>query len=83
MHIFSNIRNYLYDNDNFIAILDNRIYIYNIMFINDISSDNLIVSFKNKRISIIGNEFKVIRSENSELELIGNIKKVLIDEIIS
>ena len=83
MHIFNNIRNYLYDNDNFIAILDNRIYIYNIMFINDISSNKLIVSFKNKKVSIIGDNLKVIRSINSELELVGNIRKVLIDEIIN
>ena len=83
MHIFNNIRNYLYDNDNFIAILDSRLYLYNIKFINEISESKLIVSFENKRIIIIGNELKVIRSENRELELIGNIKKVLIDEIIN
>ncbi len=83
MHIFNNIRNYLYDNDNFIAILDNKIYIYNIKFINEISNNRLILLFENKKVSIIGDDLKVIRSQSSELELIGKIKKVLIDEIIN
>ncbi len=83
MHIFNNIRNYLYDNDNFIAILDNRIYIYNSIFIKDISSNKIVLSFKNKMVRILGDDIKIIRSENKELELIGNIKKVLIDEIIN
>ena len=83
MHIFNNIRNFLYDNDNFIAILDNRIYLYNILDIDEINSNKIVILFNNKKVVIVGNDLKVIKSINMELELSGLIERVLIDEIIN
>ena len=83
MHLFNNIRNFLYDNDNFIAILDNKLYLYNVIEISDINDKNIVVLFNKRKVSIIGNNLKLIRSENRELELIGSIWKVIIDEVIS
>ena len=83
MHIFNNIRNFLYDNDNFIAILDNKIYLYNIVSIKDISNSKIVVLFDKRIIIIIGEDLKVIKSSDGELEILGSIKKVLIDEIIN
>ena len=83
MHIFNNIRNFLYDNDNFIAILDNKIYLYNIVSIKDISNSKIVVLFDKRIINIIGEDLKVIKSSDGELEILGSIKKVLIDEIIN
>ncbi len=82
MHIFNNIRNFLYDNNNFVAILDNRIYLYNIKSIKEITNSKMMFVFNNKVINIIGDNLKVVRSENKELELSGTIKEVIFNEII-
>ena len=83
MHIFNNIRNFLYDNDNFIAILDNKIYLYNIVSIKDISNTKIVVLFDKRIINIIGEDLKVIKSSNGEVEISGDFKRVLIDESIN
>ncbi len=76
MHIFSNLKNFLYDNDNFISIFDNKIYLYNITKIDNISSNLIILYFNNKKIEIKGNNFIPIKSLNKEILFKGNIESV-------
>ncbi len=83
MHIYDNIKNFICDNNNFICILDNKIYLYNVLFIKEISNNKLIVKLSNKLVNIKGKDIKLIRSINRELELSGLIESVLIDEDIN
>ena len=76
MHIFNNVKNFLYDNDNFMAILNNKIYIYNLIKIDYICSNNIIIVFNNKILDIKGSNLKVIKSLINELELSGEIESV-------
>lgn len=83
MNIYNNIRNFICDNNNFICILDNKIYLYNIISIEEISNNKLVVLFNNKKVIINGNDIKLLRSENKELELTGVIERIIINEDIN
>ena len=83
MNIYNNIRNFICDNNNFICILDNKIYLYNIISIEEISNTKLVVLFNNKKVIVNGNDIKLLRSENRELELTGVIERIIINEDIN
>ena len=83
MNIYNNIRNFICDNNNFICVLDNKIYLYNIISIDEISDTKLVVLFNNKKVILNGNNIKLIRSENKELELTGVIERIIINEDIN
>ena len=83
LNIYNNIINFICDNNNFICILDNKIYLYNIISIEEISNNKLVVLFNNKKVIINGNDIKLIRSENKELELTGVIERIIINEDIN
>ena len=76
MHIWSNIRNFLYDNDNFIAIFNDKIYLYNIRKIDNLTPENIIVFFDDRKIEIKGNSLKPNKCLNKELLITGNIESV-------
>ena len=76
MHILTNLRNFLYDNDNFIAIYSNKIYLYNISKIDTINDKQLIIYFNNRKIIIKGSNLIPIKSINKELLIQGNIESV-------
>ena len=76
MHILANIKNFLYDNENFIAILDNKIYLYNISKIDTLNSNEIIIYFTNKKITINGCKLKVIKCINKEMLIDGLIERV-------
>ena len=76
MHILTNIKNFLYDNDNFIAIFDNKIYLYNITKIDLVNQNNIIMYFNKKKVEIIGTKLKVIKCAKKELLIDGIIESV-------
>ena len=78
MHIWQNMKNFLYDNDNFIAIINNKIYLYNINKIDTLTDTNAILYFNNKKVEIKGIKLKPIKCLNKEIMLTGNIESVKI-----
>ena len=80
MHIFNNIKNFLYDNDNFIAYFDNKIYLYNVIKIDCFTNNNIIIYFIDKRIEIIGKDLKPKKCKNKELLISGKIESVKLYE---
>ena len=76
MHIFNNIKNFLYDNENFIAYFNNKIYLYNIIKIDCITNNNIIVYFNDKSIEIKGNNLKPKKCLNKELLIFGQIESI-------
>ena len=76
MHIFNNIKNFLYDNDNFIAYFNNNIFIYNIVKIDCLTNTNIVLFFNNKKIQIIGKDLKVKKCINKEILINGSIESV-------
>ena len=76
MHIFNNIKNFLYDNDNFIAYFNNKIYLYNIIKIDTLTCNEIVVFFNNKKVEIKGNDLKPLKCLNKELLISGLIESV-------
>ena len=76
MHIWSNIKNFLYDTDNFIAFFQNKLYIYNIKRIETLTDSKIVVHFENKKVVIKGKYFKPYKCLNKELALEGQIESV-------
>ena len=80
MHIYNNIKNFLYDNNNFIAYFDNKIYLYNIIKIDKLNTDNITVHFIDRIIEIEGKKMKPIKCLNKELLISGIIESIKFHE---
>lgn len=80
MHIWSNIKNFLYDKNDFIAYYDNSIYIYNFNKIDTLNNNEIVILFDKKKVSIKGHYLKVNKCLNNELEVTGVLESVNIDE---
>lgn len=76
MHIFNNIKNFLYDNNNFIAYYNDNIYFYNIIKIDCLSNNDIIVFFNDKKIEIKGTNLIPKKCLNKELLIHGQIESV-------
>jgi len=76
MHIYNNIKNFLYDNDNFIAYFNNNIYLYNIVKIDTLTNNNIIVYFNNQKVEIKGKNLKPNKCLNREIVISGTIESV-------
>ena len=76
MHIYSNIKNFLYDNENFIAYFNNKIYLYNIIKIDSLTTNSIIVYFKDKKVEIVGKSLKPRKCLNKELLISGIIERI-------
>ena len=81
MNIYNNIKNFLYDHNNFVCILDNSLYLYNVLSIEEVSDTKMVVLFNNKKVSIYGSNIKVIKSINKELELTLNLERIINESI--
>ena len=80
MHILANLKNFLYDNENFIALFNNKIYLYNITKIDTLNCNKILVYFNNKKIEINGLKLKPIKCANKEILIEGIIESVNIHE---
>ena len=80
MHIWANLKSFLYDNDNFIAYFNNKIYLYNFINIITITNKEIVVQFKDHKVIIKGNNLKPSKVLKKELLLCGNIESVTINE---
>ena len=80
MHILSNIKDFLYDKNDFIAYYDNFIYIYNFNKIDTLTSEEIVIIFDYKKIIIKGQYLKVIKCLKNELEITGILESVNIYE---
>lgn len=76
MKYFEYIKNFLYDQENFISIFEHHVIIYNFLCIVSINSNMVLLKLKDKSIKINGNDLKVLKMMGSEIELSGNIKNI-------
>ena len=76
MHIFNTIKNFLYDNDNFIAYFNNKIYLYNVIKIDNLTDKHILVYFNDKRVEITGSNLKPLKCFEKELLITGLIESV-------
>ena len=81
MHIWNNIKDFLYDNNDFFAYYNNYIYLYNFKNIIDISDSVVSLMFSDKKIVIKGNGLCCVKCLDNELVLKGFMESVNIYEI--
>ena len=80
MHIWNNIRNFLYDQNNFIALYNNQLFIYHYSKIVGINSKEISLYIEDKLIKIVGTELKVIKSSKDEIVFRGIIERIALND---
>ena len=76
MHIFSSLKNFLYDTNDFIAYFNNLIYLYNFINIIKLSSNEVIIIFNDKKVIVKGNNLKVTKCLKNEIIIKGKLESV-------
>lgn len=76
MHIWANLQNFLYDKDYFLAYFNNSLYIYNFSKVYFITKTRIVLSIKDMKITIKGNNLVLRKSCGTELLIMGEIKEI-------
>lgn len=76
LHINENLKNFIYDLNNYIAIYDNSLYVFNYQDLAHISKTNIILKFNNYKIEIEGNNFKINKMTKQEIKILGKINNM-------
>lgn len=76
LHINENLKNFIYDLNNYIAIYDNSLYVFNYQDLMHISKTNIILRFNNYKIEIEGINFKINKMTKQELKIVGKINNM-------
>ena len=76
MHIWANLQNFLYDKDYFLAYFNDSLYIYNFNKVYLITKTKIILSIKDMKITIKGNNLILRKSCGTELLIHGEIKEI-------
>lgn len=76
LHINENLKNFIYDLNNYIAIYDNSLYAFNYQDLMHISKTNIILRFNNYKIEIEGINFKINKMTKQELKIVGKINNM-------
>ena len=76
MKAIERFKNNFINNDYFISIYKNHIYIINYINIIDFKSNKIIIRFNEFKLLIKGINFKIVRKNNIELEIIGNFNSM-------
>jgi len=77
VHIYSTLKEFLYDKDYFIAYYQNKIYIYNCDNIILLSKTKILIELQDKKITILGNDLSLCKSLNKEILITGIFKGLL------
>jgi len=76
MHIWANLKNFLYDKDYFMAYFNNNLYIYNFTKVISISSKKIIFVLDTVKVTISGRNLVIKKASNYEMIVNGNIEAV-------
>lgn len=76
--MINNIRSFLYDQDYFINIFDNKIYIFNYLDLNHFSDTLVSLKMENFKLDINGDNLTIVKMESKEIMINGTIKGVKI-----
>lgn len=76
MNIKNNIINYLYDRDYIVCLYDNCVYIFNYAHLDLFNDTKIVVSLKNKVITLKGNNMLIGRITKEELLIKGDISGI-------
>lgn len=72
--MFNIIESYFKDNDYYIIICNDKLYIRNYSKILELTETYILIEINNTIYKFIGNSFSLIKNCNQELEIKGNIE---------
>ena len=76
LHFKDTFKNFLYDLNNFITIYENHLHVFNYEKLNKLSDTEIIITIKNKEVTIKGDNLKIKQMTKQELLITGIILKV-------
>ena len=76
LHIRDNLKNFLYDLDNFITIYENNFHVFNYQKLDKLSEKEIIFTLTTSKVKINGLNMKIKQMTKQELLIIGKIIKV-------
>jgi len=76
LHFGENLKNFLFDLDDFITIYENHLHVFNFKKLNKLSDEEIILSLAKAEIIIKGNNLKIKIMTKQELLINGQIMKV-------
>ena len=76
MHIIDRIRNFYGDNEYFIGLSNNDLYILNYESVSTVNQNSIVIVFSNFKLLIEGKNFIVTRKNEKEINIKGTFFKV-------
>ncbi len=76
LHFKEYFKNFLYDLNDFITIYENTLHVFNYDKLNKMSDNEIILTIKEKKILINGENLKIKQMTKQELLIKGKILKV-------
>ena len=76
MNIRENIKNFLYDQNYYIGIFENNIYIFNYNALPKFNDREISVKMDNFKVNITGKNLKITKMEEKELLINGTINNI-------
>jgi len=76
LHFRENIKNFLFDLDNFITIYDNHLHVFNYERLDKLREDEIVIKLIDKIVIINGIKMKIKQMTKQELLISGEILKV-------
>lgn len=76
LHFSENLKNFLYDLNNFITIYENTLHVFNYSKLEKLSEKEIIININNKIVNISGHDLKIKQMTKQEILIKGNIVKV-------
>ncbi len=76
MHIASNIKSFLYDEDYFVTYYKNNVYVYNYQKLNIFTNNVIELLMDNFSLIIKGSNLKIIKMESKEIMISGKIESI-------
>ena len=76
LHFKDSFKNFLFDLENFITIYENNLHVFNYEKLDKLSSDEIIINIKDKKLKISGINLGIKQMTKQELLICGTILKV-------
>ena len=76
LHFKEYFKNFLYDLNDFLTIYENNLHVFNYDKLNKLSSEEIIITIKNKKVVISGSNLKIKKMTLQELLINGDVYRL-------
>ena len=76
MNAFENLKTFLYDQNNFIAIYNDNVHVFSYLKIISFTNNLISLQFSDFKLDIVGKNLKIISMQSEELVIKGKINNL-------